>query len=102
MKLLRDVLDKHLIDREDCEMGRVSGLIMHVGETSQPRITHIVIGGETLWMRIHPMLARFAKRLGQMWGPKHNGPVKIPWSRVETVGKDIKLDLRAKDTGALD
>jgi sporulation protein YlmC with PRC-barrel domain len=102
MKLVRDVLDKQLIDREECEMGRVSGLIMHVGEKSQPRITHIVIGGETLWMRIHPSLARFAKRLARMWGPKRDGPVRIPWSRVETVGRDIKLDVRGRETGALD
>jgi sporulation protein YlmC with PRC-barrel domain len=102
MDLVRDVLDKKLVDRESCEMGRVSGLIMHVGENVQPRITHIVIGGETLWMRIHPMLARMAKRLARMWGPKRKEPVRISWSRVETVGRDLKLDVRARETGAID
>lgn len=102
MKLVRDVLDKKLTDREDCEMGRVSGLVMQVGEKSQPRITHIEIGGATLWMRIHPALASIATRLGQMWGPRRREPVRIPWSRVETVGKDVKLDVIARDTGALD
>lgn len=102
MKLIRDVLDKKLTDREDCEMGRVSGLVMQVGERSQPRITHIVVGGPTLWMRVHPSLARLARRLAKIWGPKREGPVRIPWSRVETVGKDVKLDVIAKETGALD
>jgi len=28
--------------------------------------------------------------------------VTIPWSRVETVGTEVKLDVEAKETGALD
>jgi sporulation protein YlmC with PRC-barrel domain len=102
VKLIRDVLDKKLTDREGCEMGRVSGLVLHVGERSQPRITHILIGGDTLWARIHPALASLGKKLGQLWGPRRRQPVRIPWSRVESVGKDVKLDVIAKETGALD
>ena len=102
MNLVRDVLDKKLTDREKCEMGRVDGLLMRVGERSQPRITHIVIGGSTLWMRVHPALARLSVRLARIWGPRRTEPITIPWSRVESVGKDIRLDVKARDTGALD
>ena len=102
MHLVRDVLDKKLMDREDCPMGRVGGMLMHVGESGPPRITHILVGGPTPWMRIHPALGRLSDALGQMWGPRRKDPVKIPWSRVETVGRDVKLDVEAKDTGALD
>jgi hypothetical protein len=102
MDLVRDVLDKKLIDREDCEMGRVDGLVMQFGEDSQPRITHIEIGGKTLWMRLHPAFARLAIKLSKLWGPKRDGPVRIPWSRVMTTGKQIKLDVEAKETGAID
>lgn len=102
MKLVRDVLDKKLTDRENCDMGRVSGLVLHIGEKTQPRITHILIGGPTLWMRVHPALAALSTRLAQLWGPKRREPVRIPWSRVDTVGKNIKLDVIARETGALD
>ena len=102
MDLIRDVLDKKLVDREECNMGRAAGLIMQFGENTQPHITHILIGGPTLWMRIHPALGRVSEKLSRLWGPKNKEPVRIPWSRVETVGKDIKLDVEAKDTGALD
>ncbi|OLE97697.1 MAG: hypothetical protein AUG75_05215 [Cyanobacteria bacterium 13_1_20CM_4_61_6] len=102
MDLVRDVLDKKLVDREQCDMGRASGLIMQFGEKTQPHITHILIGGPTLWMRIHPALGRASEKLARLWGPKSKEPVRIPWSHVETVGKDIKLDVEAKDTGALD
>jgi sporulation protein YlmC with PRC-barrel domain len=101
MKLVREVLDKKLIDSEDEAMGRVDGLLMQLSEKSQPRITHIVIGGPTLWARVHPALAHLARRLGRMWGPKRTEPVRIPWSHVVTAGKNIKLDLEAKDTGAI-
>jgi sporulation protein YlmC with PRC-barrel domain len=102
VKLVRDVMDKKLIDREGCQIGRVDGLAMHVGEHSQPRITHIKIGGSTPWMRLHPLLARLSHRLGQLWGPKRGEPVRIPWSRIVTVGRDIKLDVEGRKTGAID
>jgi hypothetical protein len=102
MDLIRDVLDKKLIDREECPMGRVDGLVMQYGEHSQPRITHIEMGGKTLWTRLHPSVARFAAILARKWGPKRTAPVRIPWSHVTTAGKEIKLDVEAKDTGAID
>ncbi len=102
MKLVRDVLDKELLDREKEPMGRVDGLVMHAGKSSQPRITHIEICGTTPWERVHPVIARLAMRLARLWGPKRREQVRIPWSRVETVGRDIKLDVEAKETGAID
>jgi len=102
MHLVRDVLDKKLTDRENCPMGRVSGLLMRVSETGQPRVTHIVIGGATLWMRIHPVVGRLSRRLRKLWGPGRREAIRIPWSQVQTVGRDIKLDCKARDIGALD
>lgn len=101
MDLVRDVLDKQLLDRDGLRMGRVDGLVMQVAERSQPRVTHIEIGGTTLWARLHPSFERIAIRLARMWGPKKPGPVRIPWSRVETVGRDIKLDVKAKESGSI-
>jgi len=102
MNLVRDVLDKELLDREEEPMGRVDGLVMHIGKSSQPRITHIEVGGPVPWERVHPVFARLAKRLALLWGPKREKRVRIPWSHVETVGRDIKLDVEAKETGAID
>jgi sporulation protein YlmC with PRC-barrel domain len=102
VKLVRDVLDKELLDREGEPMGRADGLVMQVGNNSQPRITHIQIGGPIPWERVHPALGRLARRMARRWGPKRSEQVRIPWSRVETVGRDIKLDVEAKDTGAID
>jgi sporulation protein YlmC with PRC-barrel domain len=102
VNLVRDVLDKELLDCEEEPMGRVDGLVMHVGKSSQPRITHIEIGGPVPWERVHPALARLVKRLARLWGPKRGEAVRIPWSHVKSVGRDIKLDVEAKATGAID
>ena len=102
MNLVRDVMDKKLVDRENRDMGRVDGLVMHVGSSSQPRITNILVGGTTPWMRLSPVLARASARLARLWGPKSAEPVRIPWSRVRAVDKDIKLDVLALETGAID
>jgi sporulation protein YlmC with PRC-barrel domain len=102
MNLVRDVLDKELLDRDEEPMGRADGLMMHVGKHSQPRITYIEVGGPVLWDRVHPVLGRLARRLASSWGPKRREQVRIPWSRVKTVGRDIKLDVAAKETGAID
>jgi hypothetical protein len=102
MNLVRDVLDKELLDCEEEPMGRVDGLVMHVGKSSQPRITHIEVGGPVPWERVHPLLARLSIRLARLWGPKRGEEVRIPWLHVETVGRDIKLDIEARKTGAID
>ncbi len=102
MKVIADVLDKELIDRNGEPIGRVDGLVMHVGERTQPRITHIAVGGPALWERLHPAFARLSRRLARMWGPKRTEQVRIPWSRVKTAGRDIKLDVEGKETGAID
>ena len=101
MDLVRDVLDKQLIDREGGPMGRVDGLVMHFGEKSQPRITHIEIGGATLSARLHPVFERLWRTVARIWGPERLEPVRIPWSRVKTIGRDIKLDVAAVESGAL-
>ena len=102
MNLVRDVLDKELLDHEGEPMGRVDGLVMHVGKNSQPRVTHIEIGGPVLWERVHPAFGRLSRRIGRLLGPKRREQVRIPWPRVETVGRDIKLDVQARETGAID
>jgi hypothetical protein len=102
MHLVRDVMDKKLVDRENRDMGRVDGLAMHAGSGSQPRITHILVGGTTPWMRLSPVLARASAKLARLWGPKSAEPVRIAWSRVQAVDKDIKLDVLAPETGAID
>jgi sporulation protein YlmC with PRC-barrel domain len=102
INLVRDVLDKKILDKDEDEAGRVDGLVMVFGATTQPRITHIEIGGSTLAARVHPVFVRLSNWLARQWGPRRGEPVRIPWSRVVTVGRNIRLNADAKATGAID
>lgn len=99
--LVRDVMDRKLLDEEEREVGRIDGLVMSFGERSQPRITHVEIGGSTLAARVHPAFVKLSNWLARQWGPHRKEPVRIPWSHVVTVGRSIKLNVEAKSTGAL-
>ena len=56
MDVVRDVLDKSVVDRNGREMGRVDGILLDV-EPDQPlRLAAIVIGPAALGDRLHPRL----------------------------------------------
>jgi hypothetical protein len=97
--LMRDVLDKLLLDRDDLPVGRADGLILVTGtDHSQPRLTHIESGASTLARRLRPTLAtsmhRFYRRIGIRW----RRPIRIEWSNVESVGKELKLKFGGEDS----
>jgi hypothetical protein len=92
--LIRDVLDKQLLDRDEVPLGRVDGIILLIGsEHSRPRVIQIESGLATLGRRIHPALARLLHRFSKKLGWRWKRPVRIAWSKIESIGKDLKLDL---------
>jgi hypothetical protein len=101
LNVVRDLLDKQMLDRNECEMGRVDGLVFELPENGQPRLVRIEAGGTVLAARVGKWLVGPVRKLEHLWGPKRLTPVKIPWSRVEKLGRDVHLDLEADDTTAL-
>ncbi len=101
MDLVRDVLDKRLLDRDDTIIGRVDGLIIEVRGDSQPRVTHLSIGGPAVFARIGKRAASLAKLLGGHWGPKRGAPVRIAWSDIDHFGRDVKLTISCDETEAM-
>src|ERR687886_565128 len=57
MDVIRDVLDKQLIDRNNQKMGKVDGIVMVLREGERPRIAYIEVGAVALARRLHPRLA---------------------------------------------
>src|ERR687888_2068991 len=103
LRLIRDVLDKLLVDRDGVPLGRVDGIVLVVGgKDSCPRVAQIETGLATLARRLN---ARFARALH--WSIRNVGlrwrrPVRIPWSNVESLGKELKLDVSAKNSRLLE
>ncbi len=102
MRLIRDVLDNQLIDREGGKMGKVDGIVMTLREGKQPRLSYIETGITTLANRLHPRLGRWTEMIGRKGGVRRGKPFRIPWKQVGDVGIEIKVNLKANETPARD
>ena len=101
MDLVRDVLDKRILDRGGEIVGRVDGLIMRVDGNSQPRVTELSAGGPAVFARLGGWAVPIARFFASLWGPKRRSPVRIPWSDIDHFGRDVKLTIDCAETGLL-
>ncbi len=99
--LVRDLLDKRLLDKENQAMGRVDGVVMEMPQGRQPRVVRLEVGGEILARRTAQWLVGPTSWLRKSFGPKRSASVKIDWKHVTRMGRDVHLDLSADETEAL-
>lgn len=99
--VVRDLLDKKLLDSQNIELGRVDGIALEFPQGRQPRLVRLEIGGEILAIRVARWLVRPTRWLRQHFGPKRSARVKIEWKHVKRMGRSIHLDIAAADTEAL-
>ena len=86
MDVVRDVLDKSVVDRNGREMGRVDGILLD-GQPDQPiRLAAIVIGPAALGDRLHPALGRFVRRVEKWFGVDQNRPTQIDFADIDDIG----------------
>jgi sporulation protein YlmC with PRC-barrel domain len=100
VNLTRDILDQQVVDRRGQRLGKVDGVILELREGAPPRIAAIEIGPVTLVRRMHPRLAGWLERWLRRHGPRSDGTLRIPWSRVMAIGVDVRVDLIADGTPA--
>ena len=98
MNLIRDVLDKQVLDSNRKKLGKVDGLVLVFGK-GPPRVAFIEMGpvvlGRRLGSRFGRLVARLCSRLG---GKEAAEPFRIPWKKVKDVGLDVEVDLSIEDT----
>jgi len=63
MDLVRDVLDKRVVDRNGREMGRVDRIVLELRDGQPPRVAAFEIGPSALATRVHPRLGRWVEAL---------------------------------------
>jgi len=103
MELVRDVLDKQLVDREGTEMGRVDGIALEIRDGGPPRVAGLELGFAVLAARVHPRLVGWLERLRSRWSVRRVARYRIPWSQIQEVqDHHIQVDVRAVDTPAYD
>src|SRR5438045_1737116 len=89
--LIRDILDKQLVDRNQRKMGKVDGLVIELNPDRAPTLKYIELGALTRARRVSSRLARWIK----------TEPYRIPWDKVRDIGVDIEVDVDAEKTPAL-
>ena len=100
MNLTRDIPDQQVVDRRGQLLGKVDGVILELRKGEPPRIAAIEIGPVPLARRMHPRLASWLERWLRGHGPRTDGTLRVPWSKVMAIGVDLRVDLVADGTAA--
>lgn len=101
MEVIRDVLDKQLIDRHGHPMGKADGIIMELEQGTQPRLSFIETGAITQAARLSERLERWVEAIVRRTGARlESERYRIPWSKVVLTGIDITVNVEAEETPA--
>ncbi|MGY5811726.1 PRC-barrel domain-containing protein [Rhizobium sp. LEGMi198b] len=99
MYLVRDVLDKQVVDRRQTRIGKVDGIVLTAENGSQPKVAFIEMGTSTrirrLSQRLYRWMLAFSTTSRAVEG-QH--PYRIPWSKITDVGVDIEADVDKSET----
>jgi sporulation protein YlmC with PRC-barrel domain len=99
MDLVRDVLDKQVLDRQGKKMGKVDGIILEE-RSGELRVAFLELGGGALARRLHPRLACLVQGLSRALGVTDGEPLRIPWSKVLRHDISVRVDLDAEESSA--
>jgi sporulation protein YlmC with PRC-barrel domain len=93
MDLVRDVLDKQVVDRNGREMGRVDTIVLERRDDAPPRVVALELGPEVLAARVRPIFGRWVAGLEHAFGVADGRPFRIPFSSVLDTRDHVKVDL---------
>ena len=101
MDLVRDLLDKRVVDRNGRDMGRVDSIVVEIREDAAPRITALEIGPAVLAYRIAPVLGRIVSGMEHAFGVDEGRPLRIPVGKIMSITDQVKVDVAAGQTSAV-
>src|SRR5436190_564358 len=99
--LIRDVLDKAMLDRKGDPMGRADGVVIFDEDGKQPRVAYIEAGITVLAARLSRRLGRWVRVMAQRWGLKRGQPTRVRWKQIREVGIELKVDVDGNQTPAM-
>jgi sporulation protein YlmC with PRC-barrel domain len=98
MLLVRDVLDKQLVDRRGERAGKVDGVVLIFSPDGPPRVGYLEVGAVTLARRLGRRLGSWASRLAHRWGGAHTESYRIPWNLVRAITLEVSVDVDVEET----
>ena len=103
MQVFREILDKQVVDRDECELGRVDGIVVELRADGPPRLARFELGFVPLARRISGRLERVAESMHKRLGIRRSARYGVPWDTVLAVNvHHVKVDVSAEDTPAYD
>jgi sporulation protein YlmC with PRC-barrel domain len=100
MDLVRDMLDKKVVDRNGREMGRVDSIILRVDAAEPPNVLAVELGPAVLAARVRPLFGRWVAALEHGFGVSEGRPVRIPLKDLIHIDNHIKIDVAFGETPA--
>ena len=100
MNLVRDLLDKQVVDRNGREMGRVDGVVLEQRRSEPPRLAGILIGASALGDRVHPAIGCVAAALELAFGVNSERPIRIDVSDLSEIDRQVTIDRSIGETAA--
>ncbi|MBZ9761217.1 hypothetical protein LB553_10050 [Mesorhizobium sp. CA8] len=102
MQLLRDILDKQVVDREQVKIGKVDGLVAELRQGKPPRLVAVELGSIALARRLGARPGRWTVQLAaKVSGKRQARPHRIAWNKVRDIGVDIEFDIDVRRTKIL-
>jgi len=103
MHMIRDVLDKQVVDRNQVKIGKVDGIVAHLRQGKPPRVIAVEIGSIALARRLGTIPGRWMVILAAKLGGERRGkPHRVAWSKVRDIGLDIRFDIDVRKTTIFD
>ncbi|MFN2634065.1 MAG: hypothetical protein ABR610_11675 [Thermoanaerobaculia bacterium] len=98
--LVRDILDKQLVDRDRRLMGKADGIVLRMRGSGPPEVVAIEAGPGVLADRLHPGLGRRLCAALERLGKDIGQPLRIPFAKILHRGLDLQIDTDARRTSA--
>ena len=96
LPLVRDVLDKQIVDPDKCKIGKVDGLILQARANRPPRVIAMEVSQSAAWRRLYHRLGDFADWLRAKFEPGQNEPPR-PDSLVHSVPQCARMSASSEN-----
>src|SRR5438552_3553881 len=94
LDLVRDVLDKQVVDADETRMGRVDGVVLQLRDGEPPRVQALEMGFVTLGRRVGPRTERAVEALRRRWSVRRTARFRVPWEKVIDVNvHHVQIDV---------